>query len=156
MVLIFKIVINLIRELNAVFHYPAGHVMLGIRDLVEISFFIDAWDFVNIFPIKIYALSIASHFLETRYVATFYWIVLDIFLSNRLVCFEKLLAHPSESSEKDGMQEQSPYDASVSSALCCDWLCSIALILVPSRAGFKVFGLKITSFFKIQNILKVC
>lgn len=79
MVLIFKIVINLIRELNAVFHYPAGHVMLGIRDLVEISFFIDAWDFVNIFPIKIYALSIASHFLETRYVATFYWIVLDIF-----------------------------------------------------------------------------
>lgn len=51
-------------------------------------------NFINIFPIKIYALSIASHFLETRSVATFYWIVLDIFLSDRLVCFFWKITRP--------------------------------------------------------------
>lgn len=64
---------------------------------------------------SLYVLSITSHFLAiTRSVATLYYIVFDIFLSNRRVDIsEKLLDHPSVSSKKDGMEEQSPYDASV-------------------------------------------
>lgn len=51
-----------------------------------VSYFV-CYNFINIFVIKIYVLLIVSYFLEICYVVIFYWIVFDIFLNNRLVCF---------------------------------------------------------------------